>query len=112
VTRTGQVPSVQASPATTGVAGVLLDGRPPAAGRPSRIRWLVDSRRASGELFLIAGRQDVNRSFQERVPRSQGSGTLAAFDSSLDFPDAGCWLVDARTGSVDASVTFDVEKPA
>lgn len=110
VTRSGQVPTVRASPDTTGVAGVLLDGRLPVVGRPSRIRWLVDARRAAPELTIIAGRQDVNQSFQQRAGRTQSTGSLAEFDSSLDFPAAGCWNVNVQTGPVDATVTFDVKK--
>jgi hypothetical protein len=111
VSRSGQVPSVQASPAITGVVGVLVDGHLPVVGKPSRIRWLVDARRAGPDMTVIAGRQDINKSFQQHVPRAQTSGSLAEYNSTLTFPDPGCWLVNVQTGPVDATVTFDVKKP-
>lgn len=108
ITRVGQVPSVQASPQTTSIVGVLSDGHPPRAGEPSHIRWLVDARRGGTELRIVAGNQDTNQSFQLEVPRSRTTGILDVYDSTLRFPQRGCWDVEAATGPAQATVTFDV----
>lgn len=109
VVKNGQVPSVEASPATAAIAGILTDGHTPRADEQSHIRWLVDARRAGPDMQIIAGRQDVNQSFQVTVPRSRISGTRAEFDSTLRFPATGCWMVQTSTGPAQATVTFDVQ---
>ena len=109
VMKNGQVPSVQASPATAAIVGLLTDGHAPRPGQPTHIRWLVDARRGAPQMQLIAGRQDVNQSFQVTVPRSRVSGSYAEYESTLRFPVAGCWLVQASTGPAQASVTLDVQ---
>jgi hypothetical protein len=111
IQQAGKIPSVQASPQIAAVAGLLTDGHPPEAGRPAHIRWLVDSRRAGNDLRILAGRQNANQSFQVVTPVSRVSGLRTEFDSTLVFPQAGCWLVHAKTGSTDATVTFDVRQP-
>lgn len=109
VVKNGQLPSVQASPATAAIVGLLTDGHTPRAGGQTHIRWLVDARRAAPQMQIIAGRQDVNQSFQVTVPRSSISGSYAEYESTLRFPNAGCWMVQASTGPAQAQVTFNVQ---
>ena len=108
VTRAGLVPSVQASPQTASIVALLTDGHTPRSGEPSHIRWLVDARRGSPQLLIIAGNQATNRSFQLDVPRSRSTGIRDEYDSTLRFPQRGCWNVEAATGPAQATVTFDV----
>jgi hypothetical protein len=112
IRQTGKIPSVQASPQIAAIAGLLTDGHPPEVRRPAHILWLVDSRRAGNDLRVLAGRQDSSQSFQADVPLSRVSGLQAEFNSTLVFPQEGCWLVHAQTGSTDATVTFEVRRPA
>ena len=109
VTKHGDVPSVQASPATAAIVGILTDGHVPRPDQPTHILWLVDVRRAAPTMHLIAGRQNVNQSFQQTVKRTRISGTRAEYDSTLRFPTAGCWMVQASTGPAQATVTFDIK---
>jgi hypothetical protein len=104
----GSLLVLQAEPAESSIRGVLPGSAPPSAGRPYAVRWLVDARKASGQLRLQAAREGSGQVYREVFASSGPSGQLAEFATELDFPAAGCWDADVFTGTALGSLTFRV----
>jgi hypothetical protein len=107
-TRQGSLLVLQADPAESSIRAVLPGAAPPAARQSYPVRWLVDARKAGGELRFQAAREGTGQVYRERVAGSPPSGQLAEFQAELVFPAAGCWDADVFTGTAQGSLTFSV----
>ena len=97
-----------ADPPESTVRAILPGAAPATAGRPYDVRWLVDARKASGELRFQAAREGSSQVYRQQFASSAASGQLAEFQAGLVFPARGCWDVDVFTGTALGSLTFRV----
>ncbi len=107
-TRQGSLLVLQADPAESSIRAVLPGAAPPKAGQAYSVRWLVDTRKASGELRFQGVREGTGQVYRERFAGSAATGQLAEFQAGLVFPAAGCWDADIFTGTAQGSLTFRV----
>ncbi|MBO0688561.1 MAG: hypothetical protein J2P40_03135 [Candidatus Dormibacteraeota bacterium] len=110
IQRSGQVPSVQASPEIASITGVLVNGETVTAGKSTEVRWLVDSRRAGPQLQIVANLTDTNNSFERDFPTSRKSGIRTEYDTTLTFSQPGCWQLAVSTGSTSGSLALQVRQ--
>jgi type IV pilus biogenesis protein CpaD/CtpE len=108
VQRSGQVPSVRASPEVADITGLLTSGESIQAGRAAQVRWLVDSRRAGPQLKIVANLTDTSTSFQQQVQTARRSGIRTEYDSTLTFSRPGCWQLAVSTGPTSGSLALQV----
>jgi len=107
-TRQGSLLVLVADPPESTIRAVLPGAEPATAGRPYRVRWLVDARKAGGELRFQAQREGTGQLYSEQVATSSVSGQLAEFQAALVFPANGCWDADVSAGTALGSLTFRV----
>ena len=107
-THQGSLNELVADPPESSIRAVIPGTAPPAAGQPYQVRWLVDSRKASGELRFQAQREGTGQVYREQVATSSVSGLIAEFQAALVFPADGCWDADVFTGTALGSLTFRV----
>ena len=110
IQRSGQVPSVQASPEVASITGLLVNGETVTAGKSTEVRWLVDSRRAGPQLRIVANLTDTNTSFQRDFPTARKSGIRTEYDTALTFSQPGCWQLAVSTGSTSGSLSLQVRQ--
>jgi hypothetical protein len=108
LTHQGSLVELVADPAESSIRAILPGSAPPVAGQPYQVRWLVDSRKASGDLKVLAQREGTGQLYREQVAASSVSGLIAEFQASLVFPANGCWDADISTGTALGSLTFRV----
>jgi len=108
VTHQGSLVQLVADPPESSIRAILPSAAPPAAGQPYEVRWLVDSRKASGDLRFQAQREGTGQLYREQVATSSVSGLIAEFQAALVFPANGCWDADISTGTALGSLTFRV----
>jgi hypothetical protein len=99
---------VQASPEIASITGLLVSGQTVSAGKPTQVRWLVDSRRAGPDLQVVGNLTDTNTSLQQRFPTARTSGIRTEYDSTLTFSRPGCWQLAVSTGSTSGSLALQV----
>jgi hypothetical protein len=104
----GSLLVLQADPPESSIRGVLPGTAPPSAGRPYSVRWLVDSRKAGGELRFQAAREGTSQVYRQQFASTTTSGLLTEFQTTLVFPASGCWDADVFTGTALGSLTFKV----
>jgi len=104
----GSLLVVAADPPESTIRAVLPGAAPATAGRPYAVRWLVDARKASGELRFQAAREGSGEVYRQQFASSAASGQLAEFQAWLVFPATGCWDADVFTGTALGSLTFRV----
>jgi hypothetical protein len=107
-THQGSLLVLVADPPDSTIRGVLPGSAPPAAGQRYEVRWLVDSRKASGELRFQAQREGTGQLYRDQVASTSVSGLIAEFQAGLVFPANGCWDADIFTGTALGSLTFRV----
>lgn len=107
-TKLGSLLAVQADPPDSTIRGVVPSAAPPAAGKPYEVRWLVDSRKASGQIRIQAAREGTGEVYRGAFSSSSTAGLVAVFPASLVFPAPGCWDADVFTGTAQGSLTFKV----
>lgn len=107
-TRQGSLLVLQADPAESSIRAVLPGPSPATAGRPYAVRWLVDARKAGGEIRIQAAREGSGQVYREVFAAAPPSGQVAQFPTELVFPAAGCWDADVFTGTALGSLTIRV----
>jgi hypothetical protein len=107
-THQGSLLVLVADPPESSIRGVLPGAGPPTAGRAYAVRWLVDSRKASGELRFQSAREGTDQVYRQQFGNPSTSGLLAEFQTALTFPAPGCWDTDVFTGTALGSMTFKV----
>lgn len=107
-THQGSLLVVVADPPESSIRGILPGAAPATAGLAYEVRWLVDSRKASGELRIQAAREGTDQVYREQFASSSTSGLIAEFQTDLTFPAKGCWDTDVFTGTALGSMTFRV----
>jgi hypothetical protein len=108
VTHQGSLAQLVADPPESSIRAILPGSTPPAAGQTYQVRWLVDSRKAGGDLKFLAQREGTGQLYREQVAASSVSGLIAEFQAGLVFPAKGCWDADISTGTALGSLTFRV----
>jgi hypothetical protein len=108
LTHEGSLAELVADPPESSIRAILPGTAPPAPGQPYRVRWLVDSRKAGGDMKFLAQREGTGQLYREQVATSSVSGLIAEFQSALVFPANGCWDADISTGTALGSLTFRV----
>ncbi|MDQ6773593.1 MAG: hypothetical protein M3024_11485 [Candidatus Dormibacteraeota bacterium] len=98
--------SLQATPAESSLRALVANAGP-VPGRPYEIRWLADPRKAGRAMLVVAVRQGTQQSLRQSTAGTV-SGNLAEFPTSLTFPRAGCWDVDATTGTAAGDIILRV----
>jgi hypothetical protein len=104
----GSLLELQADPAESSIRGVLPGADPAKAGQPYAVRWLVDARKASGDLRIQAAREGSSQVYRETFAAAPATGQVTQFPTELVFPAAGCWDADVFTGTAAGSLTFRV----
>jgi hypothetical protein len=107
-THQGSLLVLVADPPESSIRAILPGAAPAAAGHPYAVRWLVDARKAGGELRFQAAREGTGQVYREQVASSGPSGQLAEFQAGIVFPAVGCWDADVFTGTALGSLTFRV----
>jgi hypothetical protein len=107
-THQGSLLVLQADPAESSIRAVLPGSDPITAGRPYAVRWLVDARKAGGDIRIQAAREGTNQLYRETFAAAPAAGQIAQFPGDLVFPAAGCWDADVFTGTALGSLTFRV----
>ena len=108
LTHQGSLVELVADPPESSIRAIVPGAAPPAAGQPYHVRWLVDWRKASGELKFLGQREGTGQLYREQVATSSVSGLIAEFQAALVFPANGCWDADISTGTAQGSLTFRV----
>lgn len=99
--------ALAAVPEDSSIRALVATSPAPRAGQPYAVRWVVDDRKAGRYILIVAVRQGTNQALRETVAGTV-SGRLAEFPSELTFPVAGCWDVDAATGTAAGDVILRV----
>jgi hypothetical protein len=107
-THQGSLLVLRADPAESSIVAVLPGTATATAGKPFAVRWLVDGRKASGELRIQAAREGAGDVYRQTFAAAEPTGGLSQFPSELDFPATGCWDADVFTGTALGSMTFRV----
>ena len=107
-TRQGSLLELRADPPDSTIRAVLPGAAVPAAGRSYAVRWLVDARKASGQIRVQAAREGTSEVYRQSFASSATTGQLAEFQGDLVFPAPGCWDADVFTGTALGSLTFRV----
>jgi len=107
-TKQGSLLELQADPAESSIRAVLPGADPARAGQPYSVRWLVDARKASGDLRIQAAREGTSQVYRATFAAAPATGQVAQFPSDLVFPASGCWDADVFSGTALGSLTFRV----
>ncbi len=80
------------------------------AGEPAPMSWLIDDRRAGGDLRLLAMRLENTTDLVRAgpFPSTGSSSSNVRFESSITFPRAGCWDISASSGTARGDLVLKV----
>jgi hypothetical protein len=106
--RQGSLMVLRADPSESTIRAVLPEAGTAAASRRYAVRWLVDARKAGGQLRFQAVREGTSQVYRQEFAGTGASGQLAEFPAELVFPASGCWDADVFTGTAVGSLTFRV----
>jgi hypothetical protein len=105
--KVGATLAVDVDPADSTIRGLLPDGPTATAGRPFRVQWVMDARKAGPEMRMRAVRQGTNQ-ILDLTWAGTTSGDLAEFRAQITFPAAGCWAADVSSGTGGGEVVLRV----
>ncbi len=80
------------------------------AGAPAPMSWLVDGRRAGGDLRLLAQRLENTADLVRAgpFPATGASSGIEHFESTIRLPRAGCWDIQASSGTARGDLILKV----